>query len=120
MSSKRIRNRRIEFYVTLEEYNSIQKKMANLKIDSLSKYLRSMALNGKCIYYNFNNTFEQLKELNYYISSASTNINQIAKRVTSTGSVYLEDIQAISSLLSEVSAKQKDIFKKITPKIQEV
>lgn len=80
------------FCVTEEEKEIIMKRMDGLGIKQIGTYMRKMALTGQCIVYNFNEVFQQLKEMNYYMSTVSKNVNQIAKRVNSTGNVYAEDI----------------------------
>lgn len=80
------------FCVTEEEKEIIMKRMTELNIKHFGTYMRKMALTGECIIYNFTQVYQQLKEMNYYMSTISKNFNQIAKRVNSTGNMYSEDI----------------------------
>ena len=88
----RYRPNQIKFCATDEEKQIIIKRMNELGIKQIGTYMRKMALTGQCIVYNFNEVYQQLKEMNYYMSTISKNVNQIAKRVNSTGNVYAEDI----------------------------
>ncbi len=88
----RYRSQRIHFCVTEEEKEIIMKRMNDLGIKQIGTYMRKMALTGQCIVYNFNEVYQQLKEMNYYMSTVSKNVNQIAKRVNSTSNIYAEDI----------------------------
>jgi nitrate reductase assembly molybdenum cofactor insertion protein NarJ len=47
------------------------------------------------------------------LSNATSNINQIAKRVNQTGSVYAEDIADLRARYDEIWAQTKVILKKL-------
>ena len=74
----------MKFYVTEEEKRLIDEKMKQLPIKQYGAYLRKMAIDGYIIYTDTTN----IKEMNKELHAIGRNINQIAKRVNSTGSVY--------------------------------
>ena len=89
---KRKRNIQIKFRVTEEEEKQlIEQKMAQLPTRQIGAYLRKMAIDGLIIYTDTTN----IKEMNKELHSIGVNINQIAKRVNETGSIYEEDIKEI-------------------------
>ena len=88
----RKRNVKLEFWVTPGEKEQIEQKMAELGTENLSAYLRKMAIDGRILKLDL----PELRELLSLMRRYSGNLNQIAKRVNSTGRVYsadLEDIQ---------------------------
>ena len=46
-------------------------------------------------------------DLQVLLSNATNNVNQIAKRVNATGSVYQEDIEEIKGVLAEIWRLQR-------------
>lgn len=91
-NENRYRNNQVFFRVTDEEKQIIMERMSELGIKHIGTYMRKMALTGECIIYNFNQVYQQLKEMNYYMSTISKNVNQITKRINSTGNMYTEDM----------------------------
>lgn len=92
--------------VTEEERKLIEQKMALLHTEQIGAYLRKMAIDGLIIYTDTTN----IKEMNKELQAIGKNINQIAKRVNSTGSVYDEDIAEIKERLNEIWLIQRRIL----------
>ena len=99
---KRKRNIQIKFRVTEEEKQLIEQKMAQLPTRQIGAYLRKMAIDGLIIYTDTTNIKEMNKELH--------SINQIAKRVNETGSIYEEDIKEIQERLNKIWQLQRTIL----------
>lgn len=92
--------------VTEEERKLIEQKMAQLPTRQIGAYLRKMAIDGLIIYTDTTN----IKEMNKELHSIGVNINQIAKRVNETGSIYEEDIKEIQERLKEIWQLQRTIL----------
>ena len=132
---KRKRNIQIKFRVTEEEKQLIEQKMAQLPTRQIGAYLRKMAIDGLIIYTDTTNIKEMNKELHsicfniiiqlfckraavgikqkhniFFISFIGVNINQIAKRVNETGSIYEEDIKEIQERLNKIWQLQRTIL----------
>ena len=105
-SEKRKRNIQIKFRVTEEEKQLIEQKMAQLPTRQIGAYLRKMAIDGLIIYTDTTN----IKEMNKELHSIGVNINQIAKRVNETGSIYEEDIKEIQERLNKIWQLQRTIL----------
>lgn len=103
---KRKRNIQIKFRVTEEEKQLIEQKMAQLPTWQIGAYLRKMAIDGLIIYTDTTN----IKEMNKELHSIGVNINQIAKRVNETGSIYEEDIKEIQERLNKIWQLQRTIL----------
>ena len=95
----RTRPARIEFRVTEQERQLIQKKMEQLGTKNMGAYLRKMAIDGYIIKVDYT----EQKKLAAAISRVAGNINQICRRINQTGHVYEDDIV-------ELKAKQCEIW----------
>ncbi|MDY5627855.1 MAG: plasmid mobilization relaxosome protein MobC [Clostridia bacterium] len=82
-------NRRIKFALSDEEYELIQRNMAQCGITNTSAYLRKMAIDGYCL--KLDTT--EIKELISLFRRISNNFNQIAKVANSNGRIYADDIK---------------------------
>ncbi len=102
----RTRNVQIKFWVTEGERELIRKKMALLPTQRIGAYMRKMAIDGLIIYTDTTN----IKEMNKELQSIGKNINQIAKRVNSTSSIYEDDISEIKERLQEIWQLQRRIL----------
>ena len=100
----------ILFYVSPEEYNHIQKKMAQYDCSNLSAYLRKMAVDG----YVINLSIPEIQELSSLLRRAGNNINQIAKRANETRHVYDTDLQEIMSNQRQLLDGMSKILKVLT------
>ena len=89
----RKRNVKLEFWVTPDEKAQIEQKMSELGTENLSAYLRKMAIDGRILKLDL----PELRELLSLMRRYSGNLNQIAKRVNSTGRVYAADLEDIQS-----------------------
>ena len=94
----RTRPVRIEFRVTEQEHQLIQKKM-ELGTKNMGAYLRKMAIDGYIIKVDYT----EQKKLAAAVSRVAGNINQICRRINQTGHFYEDDIV-------ELKAKQCEIW----------
>ena len=88
----------LQFRVTEDELQQIEKRQAEAGILNRSSYLRKMALNGMCINLNF----EDLHKASSLLCRTSNNMNQYAKKANATGSIYLDDINSMKVKYDEL------------------
>ena len=86
--ANRVRTERLEIKLTKEEKEFFQAKMKQAKCKSMNHFLRKCVLE-KEIYVVDLKPFNELQEL---LANATNNLNQIARRVNSTGVIYKDDI----------------------------
>ncbi len=108
---QRVRKKRISFRVDEDELKFIQAKMKMLHIKNREAYLRKMAIDGQCIRYDYSEFESEIRKNNYLMSNAAKSINQIAKRVNSTGSFYDEDLHDLKNQVDLLQKKQVEIMK---------
>ena len=107
--SGRKRTVQIKFYVTEEEKNLIEEKMKLIPTRNMAAYLRKIAIDGYVIQVDYTD----IKAMTAEIQKIGVNVNQIAKRVNSTGNLYAKDVadlqirygelwNAVSTILSRM------------------
>ncbi len=77
--------------LTESELALIKERMKEYGTSNMSAFIRKMAIDG----YIVKLELPELKEMTRLLSSYSNNLNQIAKRVNATGSVYSTDLDEI-------------------------
>ena len=102
----RKRNIQLKIWLTEEERRLIDEKMKLLPTSQIGAYIRKMAIDGYIIYTDTANIKEMKKELR----AIGRNINQIAKRVNSTGDIYRGDITELRERLGEIWQLQRTIL----------
>ena len=92
--------------VTAEERALIEQKMAQLPTQRIGAYLRKMAIDGYIIYTDTTD----IKAFTAELSAIGRNINQIAKKLNTGGSVYQADIVEIRERQDQIWQLQRRIL----------
>ena len=101
----RERNERIEIRLTEEERTIFEKKLKMAKCKTMSHFIRKCVMKSD-IYIVDLHPFREIQGLLFrYVSS----VNQIAKRVNSTGVIYSDDIKDMQSQIEHLSKEIWDI-----------
>jgi uncharacterized protein (DUF1778 family) len=107
---KRNRATYITFRVTEQERDAIDRRMEQAGIKNRQAYLLRMAMDGQIVRIET----EGVKEMVRLLSNATNNINQIAKRANTTGSIYSADFDELSGRYEEIWGQAKMILRKLT------
>ena len=106
--ANRTRPNQILFFVSDDEKRIIKAKMAQLGTRNMGAYLRKMAIDGYIIKVDYT----QQKKLAAAVSCVASNINQICRRINSTGRVYEDDVVELKARQAEIwellKTRQKD------------
>lgn len=86
--ANRTRNERLEIKLTEEEKALFAEKKRLAKCRNMSHFIRKCVLEKEI----YQVDLEPFRDLQGLLSNATNNINQIAKRVNSTGIIYKDDI----------------------------
>ena len=97
--ANRFRNERIEIKLTKEEKEVFEKKMRLANCKTMSHFLRKCVLEKEIYVVDL----EPFRNLQWLLSNVTNNINQIAKRVNSTGIIYKEDINDMKKEIEHFS-----------------
>ena len=95
--------------VTEKEKDLIQQKMAMLKTENLSAYIRKIAVDGHII--NVDHT--DVKNHAAQLQRVGGNTNQIAKRMNQTGSLYSSDVAQVKKLLHDIWLSERQLLLKM-------
>ena len=108
-SHKRKRDVPVLFWVSADEMELIQQKMAQFGTKNLSAYLRKMAVDGYVVQLDL----PELKELVSLLRRSSNNLNQLTRKVHETGRIYdvdLEDISQRQEQLPHLRREERRFF----------
>ena len=104
--ANRKRNIQMKFWVTAEEKQLIEEKMAQLQTKRIGAYLRKMAIDGYIIQVDTTDIREMTKAL----GSIGRNINQIAKRINAGGPAYQAAMEEIRERMDQIWQLQRRIL----------
>ena len=100
----------IYFKLSEKEHLLILKKMQKFGIRNMSAYLRKMAIDGYIIQLDI----PTLKELVRLMHITANNVNQIARRVNETRSIYAEDIRDLQQDYSQVWNGVRNVLRELS------
>ena len=92
--------------VTQEERELIEQKMVLLHTKNFSAYARKMLVDGYIVNMDTTDIRAQTAE----IQKIGVNVNQIARRINSTGTVYAQDLEDIKGALAQIWQLQRSIL----------
>ena len=104
---KRRRTIPLMFYVTPEERDQIEAKMAQLGTNNMSAYLRKIAIDGYVVQLDL----PELQEMVSLLRRSSNNLNQLARRANETGRIYPEDLADIRQNQVQLWESAKEILR---------
>ena len=106
--SDRTRPIRKEICLNEQELNLIHHKMRQLGTHNFGAYARKLLIDGYIIKVDYT----EQKKLAAAVSRAASNINQICRRINSTGHCYEDDVAELKARQAEIwellKARQKD------------
>ena len=106
--ANRKRTNPVQFYLDDDEQYILDEKFRVSGMKSKSAFLRKLILDG----YVYDVDYSYLINYNTVLGRISSNLNQIAKRVNSTGNIDQEDIDEVKELMNEVWRTQKSMLSK--------
>jgi len=86
------------FKMSPEEWDLVEKRMAQTGIRKKSAYIRKMCIDG----YVINLDIPTLNEVGRLLRITANNVNQLARRVNSGGAVHREDVAEIGRQFEEI------------------
>lgn len=103
----RNRSRQVKFWVSEEEYELLQKKMKAAGGVNQGAYIRKMILDG----YIVNLDIPELKEIIRLLSITSNNVNQMARQLHSSNSIYPQELTEVETQLDQVYKLLRKVMK---------
>ena len=106
---RRKRGVQLNFRVSEEELAAIESKMEQLGIFNREAYLRKMALDGYAVRLDL----PELKELLSLLRRHSSNLNQLVRRVNTTGRVYEADLADIAKRQEQLWESVREVLNRL-------
>ena len=106
----RPRNVNLAFRVSQEERDMIERRMAQTGITNMRAYMVKMAVDGRVIHIEL----DSVKDMVRLLSNAANNINQIARKANTTGSIYAADVDELRVRYDEMWGQAKIILQKLS------
>ena len=106
--ANRKRTNPVQFYLDDEEQYILDEKFRVSGMKSKSAFLRKLISYG----YVYDVDYSYLRNYNTELGRISSNLNQIAKRINSSGNIYKEDMDEVKELMNEVWRTQKSMLSK--------
>lgn len=104
--ANRSRDIKLEFWVTEQERDMIEEKMALYGTGNMSAYLRKISIDG----YVVNLDLPELREMVSLLRRSSNNLNQLARRANETGRIYEADIEDVKQNQERLWQAASDIL----------
>ena len=101
----RTRKNQLKIYLTDEEKEIFERKMKLANCKTMSQFLRKCVLEKEIYVVDL----EPFRDLQWLLSNATNNINQIAKATNTTGVIYKKDIDYMREKLEKMSKEIWDI-----------
>lgn len=106
--NKRSRNNPVQFYLNDDEQYILDQKFHLSGMRSKSAFLRKLILYG----FVYDVDYSHIREMNALLGNIGGNLNQIAKRVNTTNTIYKKDMEDIKELMNQIWQLQKSMVSK--------
>jgi hypothetical protein len=106
--SKRTRKYPVQFYLNEDEQYILEEKFKVSHMKSKSAFLRKIILYG----FVYDVDYSHIREMYGLLGNIGGNLNQIAKRINTTNSIYQEDMNEIKELMNQIWQLQKSMVSK--------
>lgn len=106
--NKRSRNNPVQFYLNDDEQYILDQKFHLSGMRSKSAFLRKLILYG----FVYDVDYSHIREMNAMLGNIGGNLNQIAKRVNTTDTIYKKDMEDIKELMNQIWQLQKSMVSK--------
>ena len=111
----RTRKNQLKIYLTDEEQEIFEKKMKLENCKTMSHFLRKCVLEKEIYIVDL----EPIRNLQWLLSNATNNINQIAKATNTTGVIYKKDIDYMREKIEKLAKEIWDIHSLLLSKSKE-
>ena len=101
----RTRKNQLKIYLTDEEKEIFEKKMKLANCKTMSHFLRKCVLEKEIYIVDL----EPFRDLQWLLSNATNNINQIAKATNTTGVIYKNEIESMNKEIENLAKEIWDI-----------
>ena len=112
----RTRNNQLKIYLTDEEKEIFEKKMKLANCKTMPHFIRKCVLEKEIYIVDL----EPFRNLQWLLSNATNNRNQIAKATNTTGVIYKNEIEAMKKQIEKSSKEILDIHYLLLKKLNRI
>lgn len=106
---ERKRDKQLKIWVSQEEQEMIRQKMAEFGTENMGAFVRKMVIDG----YILKLDIPELKEIIRLLGPIGNNVNQMARKLNASGSIYRGDIAEVNAKLDAVYKQLEKILKRL-------
>ena len=106
--ANRNRTNPVQFYLSDDEQYILNTKFKASGMKRISAFLSMLVIYG----YEYDVDYSYLRNYNTELGRISSSLNQIAKRINSTGNIYQDDMNEVKELMNKVWHTQKSMLSK--------
>jgi len=107
---QRPRSINLAFRVTEEERGLIVRRMKQADMQNMRAFIVKQAIEGRVIRVEL----DSVREMVRLLSNATNNINQIARRVNETRSLYAADLKDLRERYDELWGQTREILRRLS------
>ena len=107
-NENRTRRNELKLFLSNDEQYILEEKWKASGMKSKSAFVRHLILYG----YVYDVDYTYLQEYNTHLARINNNLNQIAKRMNTTGNIYEEDVNEIKEMMKKLWHTQKSMLSK--------
>lgn len=107
-NENRTRRNELKLFLNDDEQYILEEKWKASGMKSKSAFIRHLILYG----YVYDVDYTYLHEYNTSLSRIANSLNQIAKRMNTTGNIYQEDVTEIKEMMNTLWHTQKSMLSK--------
>ncbi len=102
----RTRTNELKIFLNDDEKYILERKFLQSGMQSKSAFIRHLILYG----YVYEVDYSHLQEYNAALARIGNNLNQIARRINTTGNIYKDDIDEVKELMEKIWHTQKSML----------
>ena len=108
--SNKTRPIRIQFHVSQEELDAIEQKRSESRITGREAFMRKLVLEGRVLILDV----PEIRQMSALMGRCAGSLNQIAKRVNSTGRLYSGELSETKAALEQLTEEMRKVYQQLT------
>ena len=108
--SNKSRPLRIQFHVNQEELDIIEQKRTASRMTGREAFMRKLVLEGRVLVLDV----PEIRQMSALTGRCTGSLNQIAKRVNSTGRLYSGELSETKTALEQLTEEMRKVYQQLT------
>ena len=108
--SNKSRPLRIQFHVNQEELDIIEQKRTASRMTGREAFMRKLVLEGRVLVLDV----PEIRQMSALMGRCTGSLNQIARRVNSTGHLYSGELSETKETLEQLTEEVRKIYQQLT------